>query len=208
MDYSTLLIFSLASVAVAATPGPDMLLLTSRSVAQGRIAGFATLAGIIVGNYCHALAAALGLSQLFLAMPVAYDVVRYAGAAYLLYLAWQSVTSKAKTEYQIDVNRKDRFAVTMFKQGLLTNLLNPKIVIFVLAFFPQFVNPEASSVVVQMMVLATVFNLIDIIINGAVILAANRASRIFSGNNRIKNLSQYILGTVFAGLAAKLAFGI
>jgi len=206
MDYSTLLIFSLAALAVAASPGPDMLLLTSRSVAQGRVAGLATLAGIIVGNYVHALAAAFGLSQLFLAVPVAYDVVRYIGATYLLYLAWQSFTSKAKTEYQIDVNQKDRVTMTMFKQGLLTNLLNPKVVIFVLAFFPQFVNPEAGSVVVQMMVLATVFNLIDFLVNGAVILAASRASAMLSGNDKIKNLSRYILGTVFAGLAAKLAF--
>ena len=206
MDYSTLLIFSLAALALTISPGPDMLLLASRSATQGRVAGLATWAGIAVGTYCHALAAAFGLSQLFLAVPVAYDLVRYAGAAYLLYLAWKAFTSNTKTEDQIDVNRKDRSALTMFKQGLLTNLLNPKMAIFVLALFPQFVSPEAGSVAVQIMVLATILNLIGFFVNGAVILAASRASSMLAGNVKIKNLSQYILGTVFTGLAARLAF--
>src|SRR4030081_540008 len=92
-DFSTLALFAAACLALTVTPGPDMLLIASRSVSQGRASGFATLAGIQVGTYCHALAAALGLSQLFLAVPLAYDVVRYVGAAYLLYLAWQTFRS-------------------------------------------------------------------------------------------------------------------
>src|ERR1700694_2834738 len=90
MDWSTLLLFSVACLALTATPGPDMLLIASRSATQGKGSGFATLAGIQAGTYCHALAAAFGLSQLFLAVPLAYDIVRYAGAAYLLYLAWKA----------------------------------------------------------------------------------------------------------------------
>ena len=96
-DYSTILLFAVAALALTATPGPDMLLIASRSAAQGRIAGLATYAGIAMGTYCHALAAAFGLSQLFLAVPIAYDLVRYAGAVYLLYLAWKAFTSKASS---------------------------------------------------------------------------------------------------------------
>src|SRR5258708_38218554 len=92
-DISTLALFALACLALTATPGPDMLLIASRSASQGRASGFATLAGIQAGTYCHALAAALGLSQLFLAVPLAYDIVRYLGAVYLLYLAWQTFRS-------------------------------------------------------------------------------------------------------------------
>ena len=92
-DLSTLSFFAVACLALTATPGPDMLLIVSRSVAQGRTAGFATLAGIQAGTYCHALAAAFGLSQLFLVVPIAYDAIRYIGAAYLLYLAWQTFRS-------------------------------------------------------------------------------------------------------------------
>jgi LysE type translocator len=95
-DFSTLVLFAAACLALTATPGPDMLLIVSRSVSQGRASGFATLAGIQVGTYCHALAAALGLSQLFLVVPLAYDVVRYVGAAYLLYLAWQAFRSAVR----------------------------------------------------------------------------------------------------------------
>src|SRR5512138_2602985 len=92
-DISTLALFAVACLALTATPGPDMLLIASRSASQGRAAGFATLAGIQAGTYCHALAAALGLSQLFLLVPIAYDIVRYAGAAYLLWLAWKTFRS-------------------------------------------------------------------------------------------------------------------
>jgi threonine/homoserine/homoserine lactone efflux protein len=88
---ATLGLFSAACLALTMTPGPDMLLIASRSVTQGRSAGFASLAGIQVGTYCHAMLAAFGLSQLFLALPVAYDVVRFAGAAYFLYLAWRTL---------------------------------------------------------------------------------------------------------------------
>ena len=94
----------------------------------------------------------------------------------------------------------------MFRQGLLTNLLNPKLALFVLALFPQFVRPEAGNVALQIMLLATVLNAIGIVANGAVILTAAGLGRTFSGSSRWRRLPQYLLGTVFAGLAAKLAF--
>src|SRR5580704_8417913 len=141
-DVSTLILFAAACLALTATPGPDMLLIASRSVSQGRASGFATLAGIQVGTYCHALAAALGLSQLFLAVPLAYDVVRYAGAAYLLYLAWKSFRSTG-TAFAPTTGLPRYPIGSVFRQGLLTNLLNPKMALFVLALFPQFVRPEA-----------------------------------------------------------------
>ena len=106
-----------------------------------------------------ALAAALGLSQLFLVVPIAYDVVRYAGAAYLLYLTWKTFRSNG-TAFAPAATERHRPIGAMFRQGLLTNLLNPKMALFVLALFPQFVQPEAGSVALQIMVLATVLNLI------------------------------------------------
>ena len=94
LDPATLVLFGGACVALAMTPGPDMLLIASRSAAQGRAAGFASLAGIQAGTYCHALLAAFGLSQLFVAVPMAYDAVRFAGALYLLYLAVRAFRSR------------------------------------------------------------------------------------------------------------------
>lgn len=204
-DISTLALFALACLALTATPGPDMLLIASRSASQGRSSGFATLAGIQVGTYCHALAAAFGLSQLFLVVPVAYDIVRYAGAAYLLYLAWKTIRSTG-TVLAPNGGMKRYPIGVVFRQGLLTNLLNPKMALFVLALFPQFVQPSAGSVAVQIMVLATVLNLIGLAVNGAVIVMASGLGRLFSAPGRWRRLPQYLLGTVFAGLALRLAF--
>src|SRR5471032_670509 len=209
MDWSTLLLFSAACAALTATPGPDMLLIASRSATQGKSSGFAILAGIQAGTYCHALAAAFGLSELFLAVPLAYDIVRYAGAAYLLYLAWKAFHATA-TSFAPTAGLRRHSTGTVFRQGLLTNLLNPKMALFVLALFPQFVRPEAGSVALQIMLLATVLNLIGIVVNGAVIQAASRLGRTlghaFTGRGRLRRVPQILLGAVFAGLAVRLAF--
>jgi threonine/homoserine/homoserine lactone efflux protein len=205
VDLSTLALFGLAALALTASPGPDMLLIASRGASQGRVAGFATLAGIQAGTYCHALAAALGLSQLFLIVPVAYDIVRYAGAAYLLWLAWKTLRSNGTVLAPTAGLRHHPIGV-MFRQGLFTNLLNPKMALFVLALFPQFVRPEAGSVALQIMVLATVLNAIGIVVNGVVILTASRLGRLFAGQGRWRRLPQMLLATVFAGLAVRLAF--
>lgn len=204
-DLSTLMLFAIACLALTATPGPDMLLIASRSASQGRSAGFASLAGIQTGTYCHALAAALGLSRLFLIVPLAYDVVRYAGAAYLLYLAWQTFRSSTeKSSSQTDPTHVS--IIVIFRQGLLTNLLNPKMALFVLALFPQFVRPENGSVMGQIMTLATVLNLVGFGVNALVIILASRIKLAVAGGSGFRTASRIFLGTVFAGLATKLAF--
>ncbi|MGF6609339.1 threonine/homoserine/homoserine lactone efflux protein [Paraburkholderia sp. WSM4175] len=204
LSLTTLGLFSGACLALTMTPGPDMLLIASRSVSQGRSAGIASLAGILAGTYCHAVAAAFGLSQLFLAVPIAYDVVRFAGATYLLYLAWKTFreapmsTSAAASEARFPIRK-------IFRQGLLTNLLNPKMALFVLALFPQFVRPQDGAVALQILTLATVLNFIGLIVNGVVILSASQLSRRWSGRRRPSRAPQYLLGSVFAGLAFRLA---
>lgn len=205
LDFHTIVLFSLACLALTATPGPDMLLIASRSIAQGRYAGFATLAGIQVGTYCHALAAALGLSELFLLVPIAYDAVRYLGAAYLMFLAWQafrlnSLPAPAACEAQ------HHSSLVMFRQGLFTNLLNPKMALFVLALFPQFVRTDGGAIGLQLMILATVLNAIGLVVNGVVIVAASRIGASFIKDSGLVRWPQYLLGTVFAGLALRLAF--
>ena len=203
LGLATLALFSGACLALTATPGPDMLLIASRSVSQGRAAGFASLAGILIGTYCHALAAAFGLSQLFLAAPMAYDIVRFAGAAYLLYLAWKTFRSDG-TMLAPDASMRRYPVGRIFRQGLFTNLLNPKVALFVLALFPQFVKPEAGSVALQIMLLATVLNVIGFFVNGSVILLASRLSRKLTSGKRPSRWPQYLLGSVFAGLACRL----
>lgn len=204
VEISTLLLFAGACLALTMTPGPDMLLIASRSLSQGRGAGFASLAGIQMGTYCHALAAAMGLSQLFVAMPLAYDAVRLLGAAYLLYLAWKTLRSGSSMQASAGLQAVP--ARRIFQQGLLTNILNPKMALFVLALFPQFINPLAGSVVVQMLILATILNAIGLVVNGAVILVVNRVKSRFTGRQFSTRWPNYLLGSVFAGLACKLIF--
>jgi threonine/homoserine/homoserine lactone efflux protein len=202
-DLTTLAVFAAACLALTATPGPDMLLIASRSASQGRASGLATLAGIQAGTYCHALAAAFGLSQLFLLVPIAYDIVRYAGAAYLLYLAWQAFRSQG-TAFDTMTGLPRVPLARTFGQGLVTNLLNPKMALFVLALFPQFVRPEAGSIAAQILLLATVLNLIGLAVNGAVILAASRIGSALVRRHRFRRAPQMLLGLVFTGLAARL----
>src|SRR5260370_23560962 len=163
-DFSTIMLFAAAAVVLTATPGPDMLLIASRSVSQGRTAGFLTYAGIALGTYCHALAAALGLSQLFMTVPIAYEVVRWAGCAYLLYLAYKTIRADG-VGFSPTSALKRLSSKRIFAEGIATNLLNPKMALFVLALFPQFVRPE-GSMVAQMLLLATVLNGIGFLVNG------------------------------------------
>ena len=130
-DLATLALFTTACAVLTATPGPDMLLIASRSLGQGRSAGFVTYAGIAAGSYLQAFAAAFGLSQLFLLVPAAYDALRFLGAAYLAWLAWTTLRSPAT----LFAPRADQPALKLraiFLQGMLTNLLNPKMALFML----------------------------------------------------------------------------
>jgi threonine/homoserine/homoserine lactone efflux protein len=136
-------------------------------------------------------------------VPIAYEVVRYAGAAYLLYLAWKSFRSTGTVVAPTVGTRRFPIGV-VFRQGLLTNLLNPKMALFVLALFPQVVQPSAGSVAVQIMVLATVLNLTGLTVNGAV--TASGLGRLFGARGRWRRAPQLLLGTVFPGLALRLAF--
>lgn len=205
-DFSTFVLFAAASLVLTATPGPDMVLIASRSISQGRPAGFLTYAGIAVGTYCHAIAAGLGLSKLLLTVPVAYELVRWTGCIYLLYLAYKTIRSESSA-FSPSVALKRLPARRIFSEGLATNLLNPKMALFVLAFFPQFVDPAGGPLLLQMVLLATILNGIGFFVNGTIILLGTRVRDHLSAIRLRPKLPQYLLATVFAGLAGRLALG-
>jgi threonine/homoserine/homoserine lactone efflux protein len=184
-----------------------MLLIASRSVSQSRTAGLLTYIGIACGTYCHSLAAALGLAQLLETVPATYELVRWAGCAYLFYLAIKTLRGEALGGLPTKaVASMSRFRI--FAEGLATNLLNPKMALFVLALFPQFTRPESGSVLFQMLVLATILNAVGFAVNGAMILIVGRARRCVKlSQGGLVRLPNYLLATVFAGLASRLAFG-
>lgn len=140
--------FALVALAMVLTPGPNMIYLISRSLCQGRAAGLISLGGVALGFVFYMLSAALGITALIMAVPLAYDALRIAGAVYLLYLAWQALKPGGRSPFQVrdlprDSNRR------LFAMGLLTNLLNPKVAMLYLSLLPQFIQPGHGSVLLQ-----------------------------------------------------------
>jgi threonine/homoserine/homoserine lactone efflux protein len=203
------LLFVVASVLLVLTPGPNLLYLISRTLAQGRGAGLVSLAGTTTGFVVHILAAALGVSALFVAVPVAYDALRWAGAAYLLWLAWDALrTPAAGSAGGAFVARRlpEAAPAKLFRMGLLTSILNPKVALFYLALFPQFVEPARGSVLGQSLVLGAVQIVIAVIGDTLFVLAAARIARWLGERPVWAAAQRWLLAGVFAGIAAKLAF--
>ncbi|WP_341909164.1 LysE family translocator [Ferrovibrio terrae] len=204
MDLATLLTFTIAAFALVVTPGPDMLLIMTRSVAQGRVAGFVTLGGISAGCYFHAVIAGLSLSGVLLLAPVMFEIIRWAGAAYLLYLAVQAL--RGSGGFQPPAGDAPAVPLlALFRQGLLTNILNPKVALFFLALFPQFMRPDPDTAVAQALILASVLNVAGGIVNGAIILAAGRLGEFLGARPGFVRWQNRLLGGVFAALALRLA---
>ena len=138
-------LFALATLVMVVTPGPNMMYCVSRTLCQGRTAGLVSLAGVQLGLVVHICAAGAGLTALLLAVPMAFNAIKLVGAAYLLWLAWQAVKPGGRSMFQTRAMPADTPA-TLFRMGLVTNLLNPKVAMFYLSIFPQFLHPEQRTV--------------------------------------------------------------
>lgn len=203
----SLLLFAVASVLLVLTPGPNLLYLMSRTLTQGRGAGLVSLVGTTTGFIVHILAAALGLSAVLVAIPVAYDALRWAGALYLLWLAWDSLRTSDGGAGGLFAPRALPPAApwSLFRKGVLTSILNPKVALFYLALFPQFVDPARGSVLGQSLVLGLVQIVIAVIGDTLFILAAARVSRWLGTRPVWAAAQRWLLAGVFAAIAAKLA---
>ena len=143
-DSSNLLTFALVALGMVLTPGPNMIYLVSRSISQGPKAGLISLAGVAVGFIFYVGCAAFGITALLMAVPYAYDALRYAGALYLLYMAWQAVRPGGRSPFQVrELPRSS--PRTLFTMGLVTNLLNPKIAVMYVSLLPQFIQPDHGA---------------------------------------------------------------
>ena len=204
VPFDDLLLFAGAALLMVLTPGPNMIYLISRSICQGRRAGVISLLGVVAGFLVHMLAAAVGLTALFLAVPLAYEVLRWAGAAYLLYLAWQALRPGARSPFEARELPADPPG-RLFLMGFLTNVLNPKIAVFYLSIFPQFVSPEHGSVFVQSVLLGVTQIAISFTVNLAIALSAARLASWFVRNPRWLVAQRWVMGLVLATLALRLA---
>jgi len=208
-ELSTLLPFLLAALTLNLTPGADMTYVIARSAGQGRLAGISSAFGIAAGSLVHSLLAALGLSALVMQSETAFQIIKFAGAAYLLYLAW-----KARRSGSADVGQSSRPPASLgriFTEGLLTNLLNPKVALFILAFLPLFVEPARGSVAGQILFLGLLFNIggttVNVIVACSVdwIVATPREGP--GHSQRIAILMRRLLALVFVYLAIQFAVG-
>ncbi|MGY4438120.1 threonine/homoserine/homoserine lactone efflux protein [Bradyrhizobium sp. LM2.3] len=181
-----------------------MIYLISRSIAQGPAAGIVSLGGVALGFVFYMLCAAFGITALLLAIPFAYDALRFAGAGYLLWLAWQAVKPGGRSPFQvkqlsIDSPRK------LFAMGFVTNLLNPKIAMLYLALLPQFIDPTASSVLTQSVVLGAIQIAISVSVNAMIALAAGSIALFLTSRPSWMLVQRWLMGTVLAGLAVRMA---
>jgi threonine/homoserine/homoserine lactone efflux protein len=197
--------FALVSLGLALTPGPNMIYLISRSITQGGAAGIVSLGGVALGFVLYMLCAAFGISALLFAVPYAYDALRLAGAAYLLWLAWQAVKPGGRSPFQVKKLTVDG-PKKLFAMGFVTNLLNPKIAMLYLALLPQFVDPAAGSVLMQSLVFGSIQTVISVSVNAVIALAAGSIALFLGQRPTWLLVQRYLMGTVLAGLAVRMAF--
>jgi threonine/homoserine/homoserine lactone efflux protein len=202
--FHDLLIFSIAVLVLVLTPGPNMMYCVSRSICQGRIAGMISLAGVMVGFVVHMLAAAFGLTALFLAIPLAYEIVKYLGAAYLLWMAWNTLKPNGASPFQTrDLPHDGK--LTLLRMGFLTNLLNPKVAVFYMSLFPQFIHAEHGHVLLQSITLGLTQISISFTVNSLIVLSASAIAGFFAANPNWLRTQRYIMGSMLGALAVRLA---
>ena len=191
-----------AGLALNLTPGPDMLYVATRGASEGRSAGIASALGIGTGTLVHIALVAGGLAALLAAVPVAYTVVRFAGAAYLVYLGLKSLMAHRPLSA---LTLAPATQWTLFRQGVITNILNPKVALFFLAFLPQFVDARQGHPALQIVALGLLFDTTGTIVNLVVALASSRAANRLRAPGRTAAIMQRVTGAVFIALGLRIA---
>ena len=187
------------------TPGPNMIYLIFRSISQGRQAGVISLLGVVSGFFVHMVAASVGLTALFLAVPYAYEALKWAGALYLLWIAGQAVRPGTRSPFEAR-GLPDDPPARLFWMGFLTNVLNPKIALFYLAVLPQFISSQTGSVFLQSITLGLTQIAVSFTVNLMIALSAAGMAAWFAKNPTWLALQRYFMGFVLAGLAIRLAY--
>jgi len=200
IEYATLLTFIPAAIALNMTPGADMMFCFGLGLRSGARSAIVASAGVSTGLMVHVLLAGLGLGAAVAAMPWLFDVIRWLGVAYLLYLAWGTIRNGA-----VRVDAPMKSSGHAFREGMLVNMTNPKIILFVLAFIPQFVSPANGSVLAQFLLLGAIIAVGGFVVNALVGSFAGGAGRALISSPRASRILGWVSGGVFVALAARLA---
>ncbi len=204
LDPAQLLIFVPAALALNLTPGSDMMFCLAQGIKAGPHAGVAASFGVATGGLVHTFLAAFGLAALIAANPVAFEVIRWFGVAYLVFIAVQAFRNPVGDVNAVAVQKGSVYRA--WRDAVFVNLFNPKVVLFVLAFVPQFVDPARGSTVLQFIILCTILNIGGTIINALVGAFSGTIGNALARNRRLAQFYRYVSSTIFIGLAAKLAF--
>jgi len=205
LSVSTLVVFSLAALGLLVVPGPAVLYIVTRSAAQGRKAGLASVLGIELATLCHSVAAAFGLSAILMASATAFTMVKYVGAAYLVYLGIRTILAKRDVEAK-DVS-KPRSMAELFRKGFVVNLLNPKTALFFYAFLPQFADAKHGLTMVQILILGAVFVVLATCTDGLYAFVASGVGRFLTRKKSFQRIQKYVTGWIYItlGLAAAVS---
>jgi threonine/homoserine/homoserine lactone efflux protein len=202
-DRTTLILFCIAALALLLTPGPVVLYTIARSIDQGRRAGLVSVLAAGIGDFCHVVAATLGLSALLMSSAIAFSLVKYAGAAYLIYLGMRTLL--ARREPQLAPSAAPVHLTRIFSQGLLVSILNPKTALFFLAFLPQFVQPAHGAVAAQILLLGGLFVGIGICTNSLYAVLAGSVGAWLKRKARFGRTQRYFTGGVYIALGVTTA---
>ncbi|QRR07130.1 LysE family translocator [Burkholderia sp. MS455] len=202
--FPTLFAFGLVSLGMVLTPGPNMIYLVSRSICQGRRAGLVSLGGVALGFVFYMVCAALGITALVMTVPYAYDALRFSGALYLSYLAWQALKPGGRSAFQVRQLPRDS-RVRLFTMGFVTNLANPKIAVMYLSLLPQFISPGHGSVLAQSLALGCVQIAVSVSVNALIACMAGSIAGFLAGRPVWASVQRWLMGSVLAGLAVRIA---
>lgn len=197
-DLPTILAFAAASLALLVIPGPAVLYIVNRSVADGRTVGLASVAGVELGTFVHVIAAALGLSAIIAASALAFTAVKWLGALYLISIGLRTLLTRPGRSSMMSGSGIPPSRA--FRQGIVVNVLNPKIALFFLSFLPQFVKPGHGRPGVQALVLGTLFVLLGFVTDGLYAFAASGLRSALVKGRAMPFVQRYVAGTVFIGL--------
>ena len=198
------LLFFSAAFAINISPGPDIIYILSKTIAQGRKIGIASSVGVCTGALFHVFAAALGLSAILATSALAFSIVKYIGAAYLIYLGIQALRSKG-ISFESPKKEKEATVWKAFKQGVLIDILNPKVAIFFMAFLPQFIRPDMGSTSFQMLFLGFLVILVAVIVEFFIVITASQTTHYFRNNQQSAIWLDRLLGSILIGLGIRLA---
>lgn len=203
INTSDLLIFLTAALTLNLTPGNDMMFVLGQSMKGGTKTGIAASLGIATGSAIHLGLVALGVAAILSRHPAVFSFIRYAGAAYLLWVAYSTLSQPAAA---LDVNAKQRNVFQAWRDGALVNLLNPKIIVFMFAFLPPFIRPENGLPLLQLFILGMIFNIGGTLINIAVSVFSGRIASTIMADARKAKWFQRVSAALFVLLAARMAF--